>query len=187
MLTPSNQRQRERAVANYLSSPNICQACNSEILPSGTQRMPDVRKKRFCDSSCAARFNNLKRGKRRPEIIRLPREKISAMTKGDLFEKSGSWQSARSQIQRHSRGVFFSANPVPACAICDYSHHVEVAHIRPVSDFPSDSAIREINALANLIGLCPNHHWELDNGILVADWGIEPHHEHLMRVSNAQR
>ena len=54
------------------------------------------------------------------------------------------------------------------CYICGYSKHVEVCHIKPVSDFPLDSKLSEVNNISNLIMLCPNHHWEFDNGMLFA-------------------
>ena len=50
------------------------------------------------------------------------------------------------------------------CNICGYNKHIQVCHIRSVSSFSDDSLITEINAKENLIGLCPNHHWEYDNG-----------------------
>lgn len=87
-------------------------------------------------------------------------------TKGELFENRKNWQSARSAIQKLAREIYFENNISPKCKICGYSNHVEVAHIRPVSDFPDTALIREINSIENLIGLCPNHHWEYDNGIL---------------------
>lgn len=37
---------------------------------------------------------------------------------------------------------------------------------KAVSDFDDSVTIREIDSIDNLIGLCPNHHWEYDNGIL---------------------
>lgn len=52
------------------------------------------------------------------------------------------------------------------CAVCGYDNHVEVAHIKAVSSFPDTATIKEINAPDNVIGLCPNHHWEFDNGLL---------------------
>ena len=88
------------------------------------------------------------------------------MTKGELFNDRKNWQSARSAIQKLARASFKEANPNPKCLICGYSNHVEVAHIKPVSDFDDSATVREINSLSNLIGLCPNHHWEYDNGIL---------------------
>ena len=51
-------------------------------------------------------------------------------------------------------------------AICGYDKHYEIAHIKPVSDFEDDALITEINSIDNLIALCPNHHWEFDNGLL---------------------
>lgn len=44
------------------------------------------------------------------------------------------------------------------CAICGYDKHVEIAHIKPVSDFADSCTIAEINSIDNLIALCPNHH-----------------------------
>ena len=93
-------------------------------------------------------------------------DSILDRTKGELFKSRKNWQSARSTIRRHAQQVFKENNPNPKCAICGYQHHVEVAHIKAVSDFDNDATIREINSIDNLIGLCPNHHWEFDNGIL---------------------
>ena len=87
-------------------------------------------------------------------------------TKGELFESRKNWQSARGSIQRLAREIYFDNTVSPQCEICGYTHHVEVAHIKPVSSFNETATIREINSIDNLIGLCPNHHWEYDNGIL---------------------
>jgi len=55
----------------------------------------------------------------------------------------------------------------PGCAICGYTNHYEICHIKSVSSFPPDALIvKEINNINNLIALCPNHHWEFDNDIL---------------------
>lgn len=87
-------------------------------------------------------------------------------TKGELFKSRKNWQSARSAIRKHAQQIFKENNPNPKCAVCGYQNHVEVAHIKAVSDFDNNATIREINSIDNLIGLCPNHHWEYDNGIL---------------------
>lgn len=52
------------------------------------------------------------------------------------------------------------------CKICGYNKHYEVCHIKPVSSFPNDAKISEINEITNLLPLCPNCHWEFDNGLL---------------------
>lgn len=91
---------------------------------------------------------------------------ISNKTKGELFENRKSWQSARSSIAKNARDVFFENNINPKCLICGYTHHIEIAHIKPVSEFDDGTLVKEINDKNNLIPLCPNHHWEYDNGIL---------------------
>jgi hypothetical protein len=88
-------------------------------------------------------------------------------TKGELFSERKNWQSARSAITKLARGLYFLNNPSPKCAICGYSHHVEIAHIKAVSEFDDTTPVREINSLDNLIALCPNHHWEYDHGVLM--------------------
>ena len=54
------------------------------------------------------------------------------------------------------------------CHICGYDKHVVLCHIRAIADFPMSALISEINAPTNVIQLCPNHHWELDNNLLSA-------------------
>lgn len=87
-------------------------------------------------------------------------------TKGELFKNHKNWQSARSAIQKNARKIFFDSTKKYECAICGYTNHVEVAHIKAVSEFDDDDTIEVINSIDNLIALCPNHHWEYDNGIL---------------------
>ena len=91
---------------------------------------------------------------------------VHSETKKGLFVKRKNWQSARSAIQRDARNVYFSIHKNPSCLFCGYQNHIEVAHIKAVSEFDDDVLISEINSSDNLIGLCPNHHWEFDHGIL---------------------
>lgn len=91
---------------------------------------------------------------------------LSNKTKGELFAERKNWQSARTAIRKHANRIFFENNTTHKCAICGYDKHIEVAHIKAVSDFDDTATIREINSITNLIGLCPNHHWEYDNGVI---------------------
>lgn len=50
------------------------------------------------------------------------------------------------------------------CVKCGYDKHFEVAHIRAISDFPPETLLIDINSESNLKPLCPNCHWEFDNG-----------------------
>lgn len=49
------------------------------------------------------------------------------------------------------------------CKECGYDKYVEVCHKKAISEFPLDTKLSIINSIDNLIYLCPNHHWELDN------------------------
>lgn len=50
------------------------------------------------------------------------------------------------------------------CERCGYSKHVEVAHIKAISSFPPNTLVSVVNDRSNLMLLCPNCHWEYDNG-----------------------
>lgn len=52
------------------------------------------------------------------------------------------------------------------CNNCGYNKHVELCHIKPITSFDPSATIREVNALSNVVQLCPNCHWEFDNGLL---------------------
>jgi len=52
------------------------------------------------------------------------------------------------------------------CTVCGYKIHVELAHIKPLKDFDLKSKLCDINDESNNLALCPNHHWEFDNGLL---------------------
>jgi predicted restriction endonuclease len=59
-----------------------------------------------------------------------------------------------------------TSNKDKKCKVCNYEKHIEVCHIKPVSDFNDNTLITDINDLNNLVALCPNHHWEFDAGII---------------------
>lgn len=92
--------------------------------------------------------------------------KMNSTTKGELFARRKNWRSAHGAINKDARRIYrqFHASP-HHCSICKYKHHAEVAHIKPIASFPDNALIGEINHISNLIALCPNCHWEVDNGI----------------------
>ena len=49
------------------------------------------------------------------------------------------------------------------CEKCGYDKHFEICHKKAISSFPDDALISVVNDLNNLVSLCPNCHWELDN------------------------
>ena len=87
-------------------------------------------------------------------------------TKEELLSERKNYQSYRSSIRKLAEKTYKKSGKELKCTICGYDLHVEIAHIKSVSDFDKSSTIAEINSIDNLIALCPNHHWEYDNGIL---------------------
>jgi len=151
-LHPTDRfRQHLLKVHKKVGSKSNCQKCGEKILrdllPCGVLSL-----KKFCKSCLLEVYGNIK-----------GTGLIERRQKGELFLKRTNWQSARSAIQKHARKIFISSNVPQKCLICGYEKHVEVCHIRGVMEFPDDTTVAEINSLKNLVGLCPNHHWEFDN------------------------
>jgi hypothetical protein len=190
---PSAETQRAQALARYHADPRICKECNKAISVKDGQTAREVRKKDFCDRVCSALYTNRHHPRRRGPLRKArlcrgcqtphftgtafcssncrdnfkdQRPNLGDRTKADLFSNCATWQAARSTIQRHARRSFFGIYPNASCVVCGYAVHVEVAHRVPVADFPDATPISKINDISNLVGLCPNHHWEHDNGLL---------------------
>lgn len=98
--------------------------------------------------------------------------KRESMTKGELFAKRKTWQSARGSIQRWAQQQYEKSDKPKYCLICNYPYY-EIAHITAVSDFPDCATISEINSIDNLIALCRNHHYEYDNDLLTKEFVME--------------
>lgn len=69
-----------------------------------------------------------------------------------------------SQIRNQARAIYLKSDNPKKCIVCGYDKHYQVCHIKAISQYKDDAKVSEINALKNLIALCPNHHWELDYG-----------------------
>lgn len=178
-----------RILQAYLDHPHHCLFCGNPLLPTEGQTLSEVKVKKFCNNSCASRYNNPRRAKQRtplhcqdcgdvlPEGSSAkycshcrPKHKrkstIPTRTKGELFASRKNWGSARSEIGIFAMKVYKEAGKPLICAICGYSNTVEICHIIPVAQFADEATIGEINALDNLVALCPNHHWEFDAGLI---------------------
>lgn len=143
---------------------------------------------KFCSRSCSASYNNIRMPKR--ERNKICKEcdtrilsnytycsqcwkkkqahfwysKTSKLTYKDVAGKR-SYQK-HSRIREWARKTYVKFNLPLYCANCKYDKHHHVCHIRAIRDFPETATISEINAISNLIALCPNCHWEMDNGFL---------------------
>lgn len=200
--------ERKQALERYYQNPHYCLFCHSQIIVPDNKAVKEIRKKKFCNLKCAAKYNNSRRvypqkhgtqksmgickdcgevfyftmrrdGKgysvrdycdRCGTLRKLHsngRELITDMTtKGELFKRTKSWQSARSIIRRIARTNYIQSGGLLICKVCSYDKYVEIAHIKSVCEFSDDTPISLINHLENLIPLCPNHHWEKDHNIL---------------------
>lgn len=127
-----------------------CQRCCNTINYKYNSVAKTYYKRKYC-SSC---------------LIDIKKEKsVRTSTKKETFDKCKNWQSARSTIQKDARNHYREHGSM-SCKRCGYKKHIEICHIKSVSSFEEHILIEEINDLKNLIGLCPNCHWEFDHGML---------------------
>jgi HNH endonuclease len=137
-----------------------CQLCDTSI-ELKPQKGGGYTQKKYCDQC--------RKVVMREHASKLGHSKatVHLRTKSEMFQKCKNWQSSRTVIRRHACTVYANSGKPLACHECGYSKHVEICHIIAVSKFPGSSLIEAINDPSNLVALCPNHHWEFDNGQLV--------------------
>lgn len=75
-------------------------------------------------------------------------------------DKHPSW--INSHVRQFAR-YWLNHLRLEPCRHCGYDKHVELAHIKPISEYSIDATLGEINSEENIIPLCPNCHWEFDN------------------------
>jgi hypothetical protein len=124
----------------------ICKNCNENFIVK-KRSLYRFEQKLFCDN---CRY--------------ISKSSLHKLTKADLFAKNKNWQSARSSLRKHASSIFKKTKKPLLCIVCGYKNHVEIAHVKSVSQFPDETLISKINECSNLVALCPNHHWEFDNG-----------------------
>ena len=150
----------------------------------------ETKNPKFCSRSCAAIYNNKRHPKRKTQKVCIDcgkpltsykynrcqfhfgihqSSKVKNLTIGEYRNKQSvlgkhpSW--LHSSIRNFARHWNKELKDKP-CANCGYSKHVEFCHIKPITSFPNDTLIIEVNSPSNLIQLCPNCHWEFDNELL---------------------
>lgn len=93
-------------------------------------------------------------------------DKLADRTYKFYKDKYPNWWTSRTPIAKHARRVYDKSNKLKACLLCGYNKHIEVCHIKGVAEFNENTTIKEINHIDNLVGLCRNCHWELDNNLI---------------------
>ena len=92
------------------------------------------------------------------------KNKVKDRTLFDISRRKDPYTSRFAGVRTNEKIV--ARHLEQSCYICGYKKHVEVCHIKPVSEFDLDSKIPDVNDISNLIMLCHNHHLEFDNGAL---------------------
>lgn len=105
----------------------------------------------------------------KPDVYR-NRKLKEYWNKDSLKNLHPSSKNAHIRLVAHS--WFKKLKELP-CANCGYTKHVELCHIKPISSFTEESTLGEVNHEDNIIQLCPNCHWELDKGLIVAKSRVE--------------
>jgi len=134
---------------------------------------------KFCSTSCAATYNNKRAPKRRKiqtgvcAYCGKPTYNRRKYCPGCYYKMLDSYTLADVQYDKHhissawalvrTRARVIMSKEPQVCCKCGYSKHVEVAHIRPIKDFPITTKVSEVNDKSNLMLLCPNCHWEFDH------------------------
>ncbi len=164
--------KRQKALEKYYINPSVCKYCNKIIEPKEGQNLGEVRIKQFCNHTCSASYNNVNRARKakpsKPALPKVKFDRLQQKTKGEIFKIRKNWQSARTEIRRHAVHIYSTHN-TGSCINCGYSKHIEICHIKAVSEFEDSTLVTQINDVNNLIGLCPNCHWELDNNIITIE------------------
>ncbi len=147
---------------------------------------------KFCSMSCSASYNNkiyIKRKKLTPICNQCntnhvpfknsrrcsPCQKLNKLTlKEDILNRTlQDMVYERNDANKYSRirqlaRYTYRKEIESGCQVCGYSKHAEVCHKKKIADHLPTATIREINDVSNILVLCPNCHWEFDNGILTS-------------------
>lgn len=137
---------------------------------------------KFCSKSCAAQYNNRQFPKRERQVFFCENCGREASYRrrfcADCNPNNGANWGTRTlafvrtfldyhaRIRQLARRTYYNSGRPKHCANCGYTKHLEICHIRPIQDFPEETPIAEVNSLDNLVALCPNCHWEFDNGMI---------------------
>lgn len=137
------------------SSVGECVTCKNKIMFK-KRKHGGYYSRKYCPK-CLPEFRAKKRG---------ANTFIANLTKDQVMSRYAKYYIGRSMIRKHAKRVFEESNKDKKCVICGYNKHVDVAHVKSVSDFMGDVLMSTINHINNLVGLCPTHHWEYDEGLV---------------------
>ncbi len=165
---------RNKMTKKSASCETLCKNCSKS-----------TKNPKFCNKSCAAIYNNKKVPKRKRKQYHcrhcgteIPSRRTtcsdcnpsivdwSIRTIRDCLMLNSKHANKYRRIRDHARYSYNNSNRPRNCEKCSYDKHYEVCHIKPIRLFDLCTPISVVNTLSNLITLCPNCHWELDNGLI---------------------
>jgi hypothetical protein len=169
-----------------------CHACQQLVIRTPGEFAKSTTGRVYCSRSCAAISNNrstpkrvkstrcitcqepIRWGYRRCNTCHHKQRRLDQKTLVEAMR--GRRDASRyTGVRSHARKVFAESGKPRQCAVCGYTNHVEICHVREISAFPLNTPVIEINNLNNLVALCPNHHWEFDHGLIqMGPTGFEP-------------
>jgi hypothetical protein len=197
-----NARIREKRNIKYCSvecrkkaKENSVQITCCECGKPAKKRFQDFTKNvnNFCSRSCANRYNNRIRPKRKRkqkfcikcgDFIDKDRDNRRKLCDKCLVDKLFVLKNMSLKEYRDYIGLkkmsscrfsdrikylnrIWNKNILKLpCQCCGYTRHTELSHKKPISKFSENDKLSEVNSAENNIVLCPTHHWEYDNGFL---------------------
>lgn len=131
----------------------FCRTCSTRLDKKARQKVSS--------GLCRVCYNKLKGNENAKKLTRnFFNEKYAE--KGNLHR----YAMFRAFVGRFARRKYLESSRPKFCIICGYDKHFEVCHVKSVEKFSDTTSVFEICDLYNLIALCPNHHWEFDNGLI---------------------
>jgi len=94
------------------------------------------------------------------EHIKVKPADFSKITKKELYDKGYAY--ARSAITTNAKSIYDKSKRQTKCCNCEWDIHIDIAHIKAVSEFSDKALISTINNIDNLAPLCPNCHYIYD-------------------------
>lgn len=174
----------KEAFERYYQNPKICAYCGEIIRIAPGEKACYTKTKKYCNSKCMGKANAIKYKEDRAErkilntlstrqrreeksLAQLERdEAYLKRSKEDCLNSAATRVAGRIRICKHAHRRYSKLVGKSKCFVCGYDKYTEVCHKKSVSSFPGSATLDEINSLDNLISLCPNCHWEFDNGHL---------------------
>ena len=148
------------------TNPKFCSKSCSAKETNKTPKRPRVLKKCvYCDETALFQ-DRMCRTHRELDRTERSKEILQERTLEFYFQKDSLKNLHPSSRSVHIRALarsWFKDLTLKPCALCGYTKHVELCHIRAIKDFPTTALLKEVNCKENLLQLCPNCHWEMDH------------------------